>query len=160
MGSEGFEVTQESPEGVGDITQHSRPLLGGKGRLILIGIVLALAVVYLVYAAFPGSTSYYFTVDELAVFDGEVEGRNFRVKGALVPESFVREEGGTKASFALTAGGELLPATYDGVVPDLFFNSNSEIILHGQYGDHGAFHAETISVLCPTKYEALEEATT
>jgi len=153
-------VTQESPEGPVDVIKYSRPLLGGKGRLILIGIVLALAVVYLVYAAFPGSTSYYFTVDELAAFDGDVEGRNFRVKGALVPESFVREDGGTKASFALTSGGELLPATYDGVVPDLFFNSHSEIILQGKYGDHGAFHAETISVLCPTKYQALEDVTT
>ena len=151
---------QGTPETLSDLPTPRRPLLGGCGRLLLVGIVLALAVAYLVYAAFPGSTSYYFTVDELAAFDGEVEGRSFRVKGALIPESFAREEGGTMATFALTSGGEHLPATYDGVVPDLFFNSHSEIILHGRYAGHGAFQAHTISVLCPTKYQALEEVST
>ncbi|MEE8158825.1 MAG: cytochrome c maturation protein CcmE, partial [Dehalococcoidia bacterium] len=105
-------------------------------------------------------TSYYFTVDELAAFDGEVEGRTFRVKGALVPDTFVREEGGTMATFALTAGDQTIPATYDGVVPDLFFNTHSEIILQGTFGVSETFNADTVSVLCPTKYQALEEVTT
>ena len=76
----------------------------------------------------------------------------------LVPDSFIREEGGTLAIFTLTAGDESMPATYDGVVPDLFFNSHSEIILQGQFAGHGGvFEADTVSVLCPTKYQALDE---
>ena len=135
-----------------------RGILGGRGRLALIGVVLLLAVVYLIYAAFPGSTSYYFTVDELEANSSEVDGKTVRVKGTLVPDSFVREDGGTMATFALTAGDEVLPAVYNGVVPDLFFNEHSEIILQGGYLEGQTFHADTVSVLCPSKYEALEEA--
>ena len=135
-----------------------RGILGGRGRLALIGVVLLLAVVYLIYAAFPGSTSYYFTVDELEANSAEVDGKTVRVKGTLVPDSFVREDGGTMATFALTAGDEVLPAAYNGVVPDLFFNEHSEIILQGGYSEGQTFHADTVSVLCPSKYQALEEA--
>ena len=150
-------MTQATPEILSDLSTPRREFLGGRGRLLLVGVVLALALAYLIYAAFPGSTSYYFTVDELAAFDGGVEGRTFRVKGALIPDSFVREEGSTRAIFTLTAGDKDLPATYDGVVPDLFFNSHSEIILQGQFANHGVFEADTVSVLCPTKYQALDE---
>lgn len=143
-----------------DASLPRRSFLSGGGRLFLVGIVLLLAVAYLIFAAFPGSTSYYFTVDELAAFEGEVEGRTFRVKGALVPDTFVREEGGIMISFLLAAGGETIPATYDGVVPDLFFNTHSEIILQGTFGGRETFQADTVSVLCPTKYQALEEVTT
>ena len=136
---------------------EQRPF-GGKGRLILVGLVLALAIAYLIYAAFPGSTSYYFTVEEMAAFEGELAERSFRVKGSLVPDSFQREAETTKASFALASGSETMQASYDGVVPDLFFNEHSDIILLGSYEDGEVFHAVTVSVLCPTKYQALEEA--
>ena len=90
--------------------------------------------------------------------EAEVDGKTVRVKGTLVPDSFVREDGGTMATFALTAGDEVLPAVYNGVVPDLFFNEHSEIILQGGYSEGQTFHADTVSVLCPSKYQALEEA--
>ncbi len=135
-----------------------RSFLSGRGRLVVLGVVIALAVSYLGYAAFSGSTSYYLTVDELQAFEGEKEGHSFRVKGKLEPDSFVREEGSTRAAFTLTAGGAALPSTYIGVVPDLFFNPHSDIILQGRYNPHGTFEAETVSVLCPTKYQALEDA--
>lgn len=153
-------MTQDTSGTLTDASSPRRSFLSGSGRLFLVGIVLLLALAYLIYAAFPGSTSYYFTVDELAAFDGEVEGRSFRVKGALVPDTFVREEGGTMATFALTAGDQILPATYDGVVPDLFFNTYSEIILQGTFGGRETFQVDTVSVLCPTKYQSLEEVTT
>ncbi len=142
-------TTPSSPEG---------SFLGGKGRLVLVGVVLVLAIVYLIYAAFPGNTSYYFTVDELSSFDGVIDGRTIRVKGKLVPDSFAREEGTTSATFQLTAGGQVLPAIYNGVVPDLFFNSHSDIIIQGSYNGLETFDVETVSVLCPTKYEPLVES--
>ena len=149
-------LTQGSDNSLG-VKDEGRGLLGGRGRLFLIGVVLLLAVAYLIYAAFPGSTSYYFTVDELEANAAEVDGKTVRVKGKLAPDSFVREDGGTMATFTLIAGDESLPAAYDGVVPDLFFNEHSEIILQGSYSEGQTFHAETVSVLCPSKYQALEE---
>ena len=151
-------MTDDTFEMMGDLPTSRRQFMGGRCRLVLVGVVLALAVAYLIYAAFPGSTSYYFTVDELAAFDGRFDGGTFRVKGALVPDSFIREEGSTLANFTLTAGKQDLPATYNGVVPDLFFNADSEIIIQGRFADpDGVFEVDTVSVLCPTKYQALED---
>ena len=140
-----------------DLHRRSR-FFGGKARLVLTLFVLTFAIAYLVYAAFPGSTSYYFTVDELAAFDGDLSERSFRVKGSLVPDSFQRHTETTTAQFTLASGQNTLLASYTGVVPDLFFNDHSEIILMGAYEEDGIFHVETVSVLCPTKYQELEEA--
>ena len=152
-------MVAEGHEGLAEFPDPERRFLGGRGRLVLVGVVLALALAYLIYAAFPGSTSYYFTVDELAAYEGEVDGRSFRVKGTLLSDSFARYEGSTLATFNITAGGETIHASYNGVVPDLFFNSHSEIILQGSYPGQGTFEADTVSVLCPTKYQALDEVT-
>ena len=43
----------------------------------------------------------------------------------------------------------MLLATYDGVLPDLFFNPHSEIILEGSYNGEGVFQASEILVKCP-----------
>ena len=43
-----------------------------------------------------------------------------------------------------------LPATCNGVLPNLFFNPHSEIILQGHYGPDRVFQADTILVKCPS----------
>jgi len=43
-------------------------------------------------------------------------------------------------------------ASFDGVVPDLFFNDHSEIIAEGRYSTDGIFLADQIIVKCPSKY--------
>ena len=88
---------------------------------------------------------------------GEKTGRSFRVKGELVAQSFIRQDLDTTAEFTLFEDDHTLKATYSGVVPDLFFDEHSEIILHGVYGPDEVFRAETVSVLCPSKYEGLDE---
>ena len=134
-----------------------RKILESKSRFFLIGFVLLLGIGYLVSAAFPGNTSYYFTVGELDEFSGEKTGRSFRVKGELVAQSFIRQDLATTAEFTLFEDDHTLNATYSGVVPDLFFDEHSEIILHGVYGPDEVFRAETVSVLCPSNYEGLDE---
>jgi cytochrome c-type biogenesis protein CcmE len=139
---------------------------GGKGvrtRLIILGVVLALAVGYMVYAAFPGNALYFLTVNEFLSKQEYQDGRVLRVSGKLVEGSFQRQEHSTLSRFYLVdkqgpgPSGEHLLATYDGVLPDLFFNPHSEVILEGRYVPGGVFHAETILVKCPSKYRALED---
>ena len=50
-----------------------------------------------------------------------------------------------------------MTAMHQGVLPDLFFNEHSEIILEGSYGTDGVFQSENVIVKCPSKYVALEE---
>ena len=152
-------MAEEHAEFTAETSPSGRRFLGGPARLTMVAGVVVLAVAYLIYAAFPGSTRYYLTVEELAVYEGNVEGRTFRVKGNLVPDSFRREPTGTRATFALTFDGALLNATYDGVVPDLFFNEHSEIMLEGRYNSNALFDAQAIIVKCPSKYQATEETT-
>ena len=54
---------------------------------------------------------------------------------------------------------ETLKASYTGVLPDLFFNPHSELILEGSYGTNQVFHADSILVKCPSKYIDLEDET-
>ena len=42
------------------------------------------------------------------------------------------------------------------MLPDLFFNPHSEIVLGGTYGDDGVFIADRVLIKCPSKYESLE----
>ena len=74
--------------------------------------------------------------------------------GKLVPDSFQRVDGTTLATFSVADQGEALPSVYDGVLPDLFFNPHSDIVLEGSFGDGGVFHTATVIVKCPSKYQA------
>ena len=138
--------------------EGSSGIFNNKTRLLVIVVVLALAMGYLVYAAFPGSTLYYLTVDEFLSDERNLDGRSIRVIGKVVPDSFQREAGNEiLASFVLTEKGRMMQATYEGVLPDLFFNPHSDVVLEGSYGENGVFHTDTVIVKCPTKYQALSE---
>jgi len=120
--------------------------------------LLAIAVGFLAVTAFQGATVYYFTVEE-ALAEGNTNRDTIRVSGKLVPESFEREAQGTSAHFELIENESVLKATYDGILPELFFNEHSDIVLEGSMSSDGHFHSETIIVKCPTKYKALSEET-
>ena len=132
-------------------------IFNNRTRLLLVGGVLALALGYLIFTAFPGNTVYYFTVDELLADEQNLDGRNVRVVGKLVPDSFQRTDGTTLAHFSIQDKGETVNATYNGVVPDLFFNPHSDVVLEGSYQGEGVFHTDSIVVKCPSKYQALRE---
>ena len=139
-------------------------LTGGQShrtRFILLGTVLALAIGYMVYAAFPGNTLYFLTVSEFMQGEEYRDGRLLRVSGKLVEDTFAREQGSTLAHFTLAdSEGETdirLAASYVGVMPDLFFNPHSEVILEGKYGPNNVFEADSILVKCPSKYQDLEK---
>lgn len=132
-----------------------------RNRLIILGAVLALAVGYMVYAAFPGSALYFVTVSEFMGGEEYQDGRLIRVSGKLAPDSFHRQDNSTLARFQLVdqegEGDYSLDASYVGVMPDLFFNPHSEIILEGSYTPERVFETDSILVKCPSKYQSLEE---
>lgn len=136
-------------------------------RLLILGGVIALAVAYMVYAAFPGNTLYFVTVSEFVEDPKLRDGQTLRVAGALAPDSFRREDGSTLSRFSLgdkqvdvpgiAPGSPQMEASYVGVLPDLFFNPHSEIILEGRYDGHeGVFATDNILVKCPSKYQSMQ----
>ena len=136
-------------------------------RLVILAGVIALAVAYMVYAAFPGNTLYFVTVSEFLDDAKLQDGQTLRVAGALAPNTFRRDDGSTLSRFALgdklpdvpgiTPGSPQLQANYVGVLPDLFFNPHSEIILEGSYDAEGrVFATDNILVKCPSKYQSVQ----
>ena len=120
---------------------------------VLIGlIVLVGALGYFGFMAFQSATVYYYTVGELSAKGPTPDGRTVRVSGKLVPDSFHRDSGSTLARFDLTDGSRVMSAAHDGIVPDLFFNEHSEIILEGAYTPDGTFDSQNVIVKCPSKY--------
>ena len=140
---------------------EERSVLAHRGKLF-IGIgVFVLALGYLGFTAFESASAYYLTVGELTAKGASIYDSNVRVNGKLVPASFERESGGTLVHFSLTDtdGQETIRAVHNGLVPDLFFNEHSEILLEGTYGSNGLFDAQAIIVKCPTKYQSAEDST-
>jgi cytochrome c-type biogenesis protein CcmE len=134
--------------------------------LLILGGVIALAVAYMVYAAFPGNTLYFVTVSEFLDDPRLHDGQTLRVAGALAPDTFRREGGSTLSRFSLgdkqvdvpgiAPDSPKMEASYVGVLPDLFFNPHSEIILEGHYdGRAGVFATDNILVKCPSKYQSM-----
>ncbi len=133
-----------------------------KTRLVILVLVVGLALGYMVYAAFPGNALYFMTVSEFMNREEAQDGRIVRVSGKLVDGSFHREGKSTLSRFLLVdenteASTGHLSASYVGIVPDLFFNPHSEIILQGSYGPGRVFEADLILVKCPSKYISLED---
>ncbi|MDA0733275.1 MAG: cytochrome c maturation protein CcmE [Chloroflexi bacterium] len=130
-------------------------------RFAILGVVAILAVGYMIYAAFPGNTLYFLTVSEFMAGQEYQDGRMVRVSGKLMEESFLRQEDSTVSQFQLideaVGPGIAMNASYVGVMPDLFFNPHSEIILEGHYSPDEMFEADSILVKCPSKYQSLEE---
>ena len=139
-----------SDEAVGS----SGSALSSRARMLLGIAVLAAALGYFAFLAFESATVYYYTVGEIRDQGPGETGRLVRVNGKLIPESFRRGEDSVLAHFSLTDGVETLSAVHSGVLPDLFFNEHSEIILEGTYGPDGVFRSDNVIVKCPSKYVA------
>lgn len=148
--------TQGYPDRLLD--EEETGFLAGKGKLIIAASVLIMALGYFAFLAFQSATVYYYTVSELQDVGPTPENKLVRVNGKLIEPSFFRADGSTLASFELTDGAHIMQATYDGVLPDLFFNAHSEIILEGTYGPDGVFTGQNVIVKCPSKYIEKEDA--
>lgn len=134
-------------------SHRSAGLFSGQRKVYIAVALLALAVGYFGFAVFQGATVYYYTVDELLA-SADRDEQVVRVAGKLLPDSFQRDAQGTVAHFSLSDGQGVLPAAYDGILPELFFNEASQIVLEGKYEPGGVFQTNNVVVKCPSKYQA------
>lgn len=133
--------------------------LSKRWKVALIGAIAVVTFLYFSVSVLQTSTSFYLTVDELVQRETEPV-QSIQVKGRLVEGTFSRNiSENTLATFILEENGAQVIATYDGVLPDLFFNPNSEIVLGGTYNPELGFSADRVLVKCPSKYQSLEQET-
>ncbi|MBI2164809.1 MAG: cytochrome c maturation protein CcmE [Chloroflexi bacterium] len=135
-------------------TLGESPILNNRVKFLVAGVLLLAGLVYFVFVTFQGSTVYYLTVPELLERGTGGPQTMVRVSGKLMPDSFQRGADGLRARFEITDGTKALEAEYRGVIPDLFFNPASSIVLEGTYSAGRPFQTENIIVKCPSKYSA------
>lgn len=131
-------------------------LFANRFKIFLAVIIFVLALGYFAFNAFQGAAVYYLTVGELLSLDTRSEDEIFRVNGKLVKDSFARDDNSILATFAISDGTESIRAQHEGVIPDLFFNEHSELILEGTFSTEGVFNSHNVIVKCPSKYIAMD----
>ena len=143
------------------LTEESGGIFASKVKAIVAIAVLLGVLGYGVYMTLLSATVYSYSVSELTSLGPTPVGKLVRVNGSLVEDSFVRPDGSTMAHFTLTDKDNqthVIASSYDGVLPDLFFNPHSEIILEGSYRADGVFDSQNVLVKCPSKYIEAEES--
>jgi len=119
-------------------------------RVGLTGLVLAVAFGALLYSTLGESAQYYKHVDEVMVQPDAWYGKALQVHGFA--RDIRRKRDSLDYSFEMVNNGQVVRATYTGIVPDTFKN-DSEVVLSGTLGPDG-FHATGMTAKCPSKYEA------
>jgi cytochrome c-type biogenesis protein CcmE len=120
-----------------------------KIRLVVaLGVAVLLAVA-LIYTSFNASDE----AKEPSEILAAAPGTSYDMTGTVVPGS-IRHHG-NELSFRAAdreGGGESIPVSYDGTVPDPF-RGGREIVLTGAL-EHGVFvgEAETLVTKCPSKF--------
>jgi cytochrome c-type biogenesis protein CcmE len=125
-----------------------------KIRLVVALSVAVLLAVALVYTSFSASSE----AKEPSELVNAAPGSSYELTGRVVRGSVTHR--GEALRFRVAdreGGGQTLPVTYSGTVPDPF-RGGREIVLTGEV-DHGVFVGErdTLVTKCPSKFTAANE---
>nr|BBH94360.1 hypothetical protein KTA_25590 [Thermogemmatispora argillosa] len=118
--------------------------------LLIAGLAIAAAVIYLIVANTRSSAVYYMTISELKHCT-TCSSQAVRVMGVVQPGSIARHD--QTLSFVITDNRQSLPVVYSGVVPDIF-RAGIQVVVEGYYRGQGAFEAQTLLAKCPSKFQA------
>lgn len=134
--------------------------LGGTNlKFLVAGVVIALAVAYLVMMGLQGNTQYFLTVSELQSRGLSAQNQMVRVSGTLVPGSLERESDGLGVQFLIADPSAASPLTVSyrgGQVPDTMSDTsanNIEIVAEGKLNSAGTFAATDVLAKCPSRLE-------
>ena len=121
---------------------------------VLLGMLALGGATALVLTAMGDTLVYFYTPSEMA---GKQIGPDRRVRvGGLVEQGTVRKDGST-VTFTITDLTSTLPATYTGVLPDLF-REGQGVVAEGKVGRDGVLHASEVLAKHDEKYMPKEVA--
>lgn len=123
-------------------------------KIALTVVVLVAALGGLMYSTLDEGTEYYMHVDEVLANPMEWHGKKLQIHGYVVKDSILRKRDSLDYRFKVQSKGQVLDASYTGIVPDTF-QDESEVVLKGQL-ENGTLHVSPNGVMakCPSKYEA------
>lgn len=149
----------------------------GRTKFIIGGLLIVLAVIYLIASSTQAAAQYYLTIDELIAKGDSLGDRDIKVSGAVDGESIVYDTKSLTLRFTavnvpadldeIEAAGGLAKVLYTalldpnaskieieyiGPLPDLL-RHEAQAIVTGRMGTDGVFHADELLLKCPTRYE-------
>lgn len=126
-------------------------------KFLVAGVIIGLAIVYLIFMGVKESGVYFMTVAELKTTQLTKAGEGVRISGTIMDGSIddkvkdltlnfkIKDEDGPEDNF--------VNVTYKGVKPDSF-KAGVQAILEGKYDpSNNLFRATTLLVKCPSRYE-------
>jgi cytochrome c-type biogenesis protein CcmE len=122
-------------------------------KIGLTSLVLALAFGGLLFTTLGEATEYYKLVDEVMAQPDQWYGKKLQLHGFVVPDSIYRTRQTLEWRFKVQSNGQVVDATYKGVVPDTF-KDDAEVVLKGILSPDGfAVAPNGVMAKCPSKYE-------
>ncbi|MBG7609511.1 MAG: cytochrome c maturation protein CcmE [Anaerolineae bacterium] len=157
------------------INTQSQP--ANRAKFIVGGLLIIIAIVYLIVSSTQASAQFFLTIDELVISGESYSDRELRISGAVLGESIIYDTSTLDIFFTvahvpgdnaeLEAEGGLASALhnavsdpdrarvnviYNGPMPDLL-QDEAQAIMTGRLGEDGIFYADELLLKCPTKYE-------
>ncbi len=144
---------------------------GQRSRFLIGGVIILVAIGFLILNGTLNNAQYFITVDEL-LSRPELVGKTVRISGAVIGETITYESSTLTIGFtivhipeqtddlALTLhqavldpeAARLTVVVENEPMPDLLQNE-AQAILTGQLAPDGTFHADELLLKCPTRYE-------
>jgi cytochrome c-type biogenesis protein CcmE len=119
------------------------------------GVVIAVALGYLVYAGLTQSMVYFVTPSELLAAPSP--GKAYRLGGLVAQGSLQWDPQSLNLAFTLTDGTTTVPVRHTGTPPDLFGEGRGAVV-EGKWTAEGYFRAATIMAKHSEEYRAPSEA--
>ena len=122
-------------------------------KLLVAGAILTGAFGYLAFAGMQKGWVYFVSVDQYLA-DAQYHTQRVRLHGKVSADGFDASKSLLTARFNLAGdGGQSLPVTYRGVIPDMF-EAGRDVVLEGRRDAAGVFQADVLMTKCASKYEA------
>ncbi|RME98158.1 MAG: cytochrome c maturation protein CcmE [Chloroflexi bacterium] len=123
-----------------------------KMKFIVGGVMVALAVVYLIYTGISSNAAYFLTVDELHAKGDVMLNRTVRVSGNVDAETIDFNNRDLILAFdVVSENGDRMHVVFNGPKPDQM-REGAQAILEGKY-DGETFTADSLLLKCPSRYE-------
>ena len=127
--------------------------MSARMKVLLGGIVVVAALVWLGFVGFQESKAYYITVDEYSAMKGDLDGKTLKLAGDVVPGSIDRSK--PEMEFVISSRDNTIKVRFVGsqVIPDTF-KDGSKALVEGKPAPDGTFQASHIEAKCASKYES------
>ena len=159
-------------------TPNSVPIKGGiKPKFLVGGLLILAAIAYMIVTTTESNRQFFYTIQEIQDKGASAVGENVRVSGAVLGDSIqydaeklelrfmvanvpgdqkeIDAQGGLAKVLAVAVAdpnAARMEVIYKGVKPDLM-KGEAQAIMDGQIDENGLFHADTLLMKCPTRYE-------